>query len=96
MLDLTALEARFRNLSLFGCKAAGGKVLLFYPGARRTRKKTIHSARMRLTGRSGTGGNKMIIDSLRFALVPDRYLYNHQSTIKKSTICINAGSAEFQ
>ena len=29
MLDLTALEARFRNLSLFGCKAAGGKVLLF-------------------------------------------------------------------
>jgi hypothetical protein len=30
MLDLTALEARFRNLSLFGCKAAGGKVPLFY------------------------------------------------------------------
>jgi hypothetical protein len=30
MLDLTALEARFQNLSLFGCKAAGGKVLLFY------------------------------------------------------------------
>jgi hypothetical protein len=29
MRDLTALEARFRNLSLFGCKAAGGKVLLF-------------------------------------------------------------------
>jgi hypothetical protein len=29
MLALTALEARFRNLSLFGCKAAGGKVLLF-------------------------------------------------------------------
>jgi hypothetical protein len=29
MLDLTALEARFRNLSLFGCQAAGGKVLLF-------------------------------------------------------------------
>ena len=29
MLDLTALEARFRNLSLFGCKAAGEKVLLF-------------------------------------------------------------------
>jgi hypothetical protein len=29
ILDLTALEARFRNLSLFGCKAAGEKVLLF-------------------------------------------------------------------
>jgi hypothetical protein len=29
MLDLTALEALFQNLSLFGCKAAGGKVLLF-------------------------------------------------------------------
>ena len=29
MLDLTALEARFRNPSLFGCKAAGEKVLLF-------------------------------------------------------------------
>ena len=27
MLDLTALEARFRNLSLFGCKAAGGRCL---------------------------------------------------------------------
>ena len=31
ILDLTALEARFRNRCLFGCKAAGGKVLLFYP-----------------------------------------------------------------
>jgi len=41
MLDLTALEARFRNLSSFGCKAAGGKVLLFYPEASRARKKTI-------------------------------------------------------
>jgi len=29
MLDLTALWARFRNLSLLGCKAAGGKVPLF-------------------------------------------------------------------
>jgi hypothetical protein len=29
MLDLIALAARFQNLSLLGCKAAGEKVLLF-------------------------------------------------------------------
>jgi hypothetical protein len=29
MLDLIALAARFQNPSLLGCKAAGGKVLLF-------------------------------------------------------------------
>jgi hypothetical protein len=40
MLDLTALEALFRNLSLFGCKAVGGKVLLFYREEREDRKKT--------------------------------------------------------
>jgi hypothetical protein len=39
MLDLTALEARFRNLSLFGCKAAGGKVPLFYRDGWRDGKK---------------------------------------------------------
>jgi hypothetical protein len=31
MLDLTALEARFRNHSSFGCKAAGGKVPFILP-----------------------------------------------------------------
>jgi hypothetical protein len=31
MLDLTALEARFRNLSLVGCKAVGGKVPFILP-----------------------------------------------------------------
>lgn len=41
MLDLTALEALFRNLSLFGCKAVGGKVLLFYREERKDRKKTL-------------------------------------------------------
>ncbi len=39
MLYLTALEARFRNLSLFGCKAVGGKVLLFYREERKDQKK---------------------------------------------------------
>jgi hypothetical protein len=39
MLNLTALEARFRNLSLFGCKAVGGKVLLFYREERKDQKK---------------------------------------------------------
>ena len=34
-----ALAARFRNLSLFGCKAAGGKVLLFYRDDARIGKK---------------------------------------------------------
>jgi len=29
MLDLIALAARFQNPGLLGCKAAGGKVLLF-------------------------------------------------------------------
>jgi hypothetical protein len=29
MLDLKCAPARFRNLSLVGCKAAGGKVPLF-------------------------------------------------------------------
>ena len=40
MLDLTALEALFRNLSVFGCKAVGGKVLLFYREEEKDREKT--------------------------------------------------------
>lgn len=47
MLDLTALEARFRNLSLFGCKAAGGKVPLFYRDGWVGWKKTLGSRRVR-------------------------------------------------
>ena len=52
ILDLTALVARFRNLSLFGCKAAGGKVLLFYRDERRVGKKLGPDE----DGRTGTGG----------------------------------------
>ncbi len=44
MLDLTALEARFRNHSLFGCKAVGGKVLLFYREELKRWKKTAEVA----------------------------------------------------
>jgi hypothetical protein len=56
MLDLTALEARFRNLSLFGCKAAGGKVLLFYLSIDGMEKNTAGGAKAAGTGRSGTLG----------------------------------------
>jgi hypothetical protein len=44
MLDLTALKARFRNLSLLGCKAAGEKVLLFYPAEAAGWKKRLPCA----------------------------------------------------
>jgi hypothetical protein len=52
ILDLTALVARFRNLSLFGCKAVGVKVLLFYREERRVGKKPGPGE----DGRTGTGG----------------------------------------
>jgi hypothetical protein len=39
-----ALEARFRDLSLFGCKAVGGKVLLFYRDEREDREKRLETA----------------------------------------------------
>ena len=57
MLDLTALAARFRNLSLFGCKAAGGKVLLFYREEREDREKRLdNGGKVERTGRTGTAG----------------------------------------
>lgn len=52
ILDLTALVARFRNLSSFGCKAAGGKVLLFYRVKSRVGKKPGEGK----DGRTGTCG----------------------------------------
>jgi hypothetical protein len=55
ILDLTALVARFRNLSLFGCKAVGGKVLLFYREGRRVGKKLGPGK----DGRTGTGGRRV-------------------------------------
>jgi hypothetical protein len=44
MLNLNALAARFRDLSLFGCKAVGGKVLLFYRDEREDREKRLETA----------------------------------------------------
>ena len=54
ILDLTALVARFRNLSLVGCKAVGGKVPLFYRAERRDGKKPG----LGKDGRTGTGGRR--------------------------------------
>jgi hypothetical protein len=46
MLDLTALEARFRNLNSLGCKAVGGKVPFILPRGLAGWKKTVEGARM--------------------------------------------------
>jgi len=58
MLNLTALEARFRYLSSFGCKAAGGKVPFILTRApTMMRKNTTHVSSAGTTGRSGTCGD---------------------------------------
>ena len=63
MLDLECAPARFRSLSLIGCKAAGGKVPLFYrdrtAGWGKTLRTGSHSAEG--TGGTGTVGTSQVV-----------------------------------
>lgn len=65
-------KRELRDLSLFGCKTAGGKVLLFYPDAQLEWKKTAASrspevqgpAGLRLSVKLRKGKGLMIVECL--------------------------------
>jgi hypothetical protein len=60
MLDLTALEARFQNLSLFRCMATGGRCLYSNPRDVEMEKNTGLGATAAGTGGTGTSGTLWI------------------------------------
>jgi len=84
MLDLTALEARFRNLSLLDAKPPGKRC--FYSNLRNGGMEKTLAWTGTVAQPEGQGLQELLMDIWGLAGCCDGYLYNQQSTIRKLTI----------